>query len=281
MSVDWIENHETRWRFGPEKPGPGFVALGFPPAWDNRPWIFANFVADKNGLVVADNLPDPTAILGKVSFPDSQPLRPDTGAEADWRFMRNLRAYADAVMWGANTLRLQPEIIPDLKGPDPNDEPTLRAFRKSHGLAEYPSLILVTNSGQFDFSLPAFNTPGLKTTILTNAMTAELLETKAQGTKTALVGAGRTQLDMASALEHLRLQKIDYLLCEGGHSLIVSLHEQGFLDEVFVTTSNIALDPALVQNPKYMFKFEEEGDQLIAFGTAGQFEFRRWRFSDR
>lgn len=283
MKIRWIKDEgEPDRRFGPGAPGTKYNAIGFPPAWPDRPWIISNFVADKNGLVVADNLKDPLAILGKASFPDGKPLTPDPGAEADWRFMRILRAYADMVMWGANTLRLQPRIIPDLYDPQGKPITALHEFRKTHGMPYYPPLVLVTDSGNLDFSLPAFHTAELETLVLTNEVTADRLRPQAAGTNAKIIGIGTPKLNMTQGLKSLRLEwGAELILCEGGHSLIESLHAGGFLDEVFVTTSNVALEPSRLKNPKYLFDFRQENARLVAHGKAGQFEFRRWRFNQR
>lgn len=277
MTITWtINKGELDLRFGPKALGPEYNSIGFPPAWDNRPWIAANFVADQNGLVVGDNI-IPEHLLGITSL-EGQRLEPDSGREADQRLMRDLRVRANAVMWGANTLRRQPTIIPDLQ-----DDATLHNLRTSLGFPYYPPLILVTDSGNLDFSLKAFHTDNLRTIVLTNETTAQKLQPLSAGTKAEIIGIGNPNLNMSAALERLRKQEgMRRVICEGGHKLIVSLRrEGGFLDEVFVTTSNVAIDPALVQNPKYMFKFEKEGAELIAFGKAGKFEFRRWRFNKR
>lgn len=276
MIIRWIMNKgEPDTRFGPETPGEGYNAIGFPPAWPNRPWVAANFVADWRGIVVGDNIM-PEHLLGIQSL-DGQALEPDSGREADQRLMRDLRARADAVMWGANTLRRQPQIIPDL-----GNDLWLHGLRTSRGLSYFPPLILVTDSGNLDFSLPAFHTKKLRTFVLTNNLTAEKLQVAASGTKAEIIGIGSPKLDMAGALNYLlERESMKVVLCEGGHSLIVSLHELGFLDEVFMTNSNVALDARRIQNPKYMFDFVKEKARRVAYGKAGQFEFRRWRFNER
>lgn len=280
MIVNWsINQGEPDSRFGPEAPDPGYNAIGFPAAWDDRPWIAASFVADRNGLVVGDNL-KPEHLLGMEDLATGQALTPDAGREADQWLMRDLRARADAVMWGANTLRIQPTIIPDL-----HDDPIRHGLRKSHGLPHYPRLVLVTNSGGLDFFLPAFHTKPLEVIILTNETVKTQLEGRAREAKaerTSVVGRGPKELDMAAGLRYLlHALGIKLLLCEGGHSLIESLHAGGFLDEVFVSTSDLAIDPALVKNPRYMFDFAAENARLVAEGQAGGFGFRRWRFNKR
>lgn len=281
--ITWASNEITEpdARFGKMLPKEWEV-FTFPPAWKHRPWIAANFVADRNGLVVGKTnggkTVTPEHLLGKRRFPSNRKCTPDPAVEADQRTMRILRTLADGVMWGRKTLTHQPKIIPDLMG----DYRTLHAFRDAHSMGMYPPLILVTDSGELDFSLPAFRTPGLRTVVLTNEATAKRTAPLAAGTNTQVIGFGAEKLNTAKGLEWLlKTEGMNVVLCEGGHSLIESLHADGLLDEVFVTTTNVALDPAKVVDPKYMFDFAKEGARLVACGTAGKFEFRRWRFNER
>ncbi len=275
--VIWEFDHgEPDIRFGGMAPGPGWRAFGFPAATKDAPFVTSNFIADKRGLVVGENI-RVEHIVGRESFPEGEPLTPDVGSNIDYRMLHNLRAYADAVMWGRNTLTREPSIIPDLM----NDR-RLIEFRKKNRLPLLPKLVLVSNSaGNIDFALPAFHTQGLETIILTNQKSAEALAAKAREAMASakIVGLGQDTLDVQEGLKHLRQKEdVEVLLVEGGHSLIESLHGQGLLHEAFVTTSDKALDPEKVKGAKYMFDFRAEGARHMAHGNGGQFQFDRWRW---
>jgi hypothetical protein len=113
--VAWHQNTETRYPYGPNSPDPDRLEpLGFPPPWPTRPWIYANVIASRNGILTWKRIgvrDDPVRAIAGGDF-----TRP--GRLADLQLMRYLRACADAVSFGAQTLRDQPDLLgtPDIEG---------------------------------------------------------------------------------------------------------------------------------------------------------------------
>ncbi len=282
LRVDWHFRTDDR---NGEPPGPGWEYFEFP-APPEMPFVTSNFIVDRTGLAVLEGEPHIVDfIAGRASYPDGTPRRPDIGATVDARLMRNIRALADAVMWGRKTMALQKDqnIIPDLLG-----DHDLHAFRKKLGRPSYPTLIVVTTSCDIDPLLDqrAFHTYGLSVILLTNDARTPGAGRKLRAaaiTSAKVLGIGREKLDLRLALKALRQREgIKVIVCEGGHGLITSLHDGDLLDEAFVTVSNVTVPLArndLRLKPKYLFDFDKERAKLIAFGTAGDFKFYRWRWT--
>ncbi len=75
---------------------PNFYAdLSFPPAPDDRPWVFMNMV---------------TTIDGKIVTGEREDSVEDLGSDMDHRMMRVIEKSAQAIMIGATTLRAHPNL---------------------------------------------------------------------------------------------------------------------------------------------------------------------------
>ncbi len=281
--IRWEFNYgEPETRFGNEVPvdWPEWERVGFPEATAERPFTTSNFVSDSEGLVVGGNI-SPEYLLGKKVFDPTSPERhgqdvePDPGAHVDFRRMRNIRFYADAVMWGAGTVEKQPDITPDLL------DRRLPEARRRRGFPPYPKLVIATNSGKrLTFREAPFGLENLDVIILTGERGAAIMRPKVGTPKArvAIVPQGGDTLDMRAGLRYLLTEGIRVLNVEGGHDLIESLHGQGLLDEGFLTKSFVALPRDKVENPRYIFDFEAEGARHLALGRAGRMEFHRWRW---
>src|SRR5262249_60269833 len=100
---------------------PAFEAVAMPAGWPARPWIYGNVITSRNGIVTWARIgphDDPIRAIAGGDF--TRPAR-----RADVRLMRRLRAAADAVSFGAQTLRDQPELIGGVAaaGGDPRGAP--------------------------------------------------------------------------------------------------------------------------------------------------------------
>jgi hypothetical protein len=97
VRISWRRNTDTRYPYDPVSADADYLEpLGFPPPWPSRPWIYANVITSKNGVVA-----------WKRAGPDDDPVRVIAGGEfarpgrlADLQLMRYLRACADAVSVG-------------------------------------------------------------------------------------------------------------------------------------------------------------------------------------
>src|SRR6185437_8007568 len=105
------------------------------PLGAERPWVYVNFVASLDGRVSFD-LP---GVAGGGAVSDFNPN--------DQWLMGLLRARADAVMVGDNTLRAEPEHLwtPEYICPQ---EPGFADLRRAEGRRETPLQVIVTLSGE-------------------------------------------------------------------------------------------------------------------------------------
>jgi riboflavin biosynthesis pyrimidine reductase len=282
--VSWHLNSETRYRHDRTSPDPDrFEPLGFPPPWPTRPWIYANVIASSNGIVTwtrAGAHDDPIRVIAGRDATRA-------GRLADVQLLRYLRACGDAVSFGAQTLRDQPDLVAtlDLAG-GPGD--ALYRWRERQRLGRYPLQVIYSESGRLDLGAPMFNTPPLRAVIVTTSAGARRLGPDAAHARITLLIGGDERID-ADGLQraHERLfsdHGVQYLDCEGGVVMLESLHRAHLLDEIFVTTTDTHVEPAEHAEIKRVFDFEAEGARLIGEGRTDAdpgYVFRRWRFSLR
>ncbi len=283
--VSWHQNTETRYPHGPTSPDPERVEpLGFPPPWPTRPWIYANVIASRNGILTWKRTgvhDDPVRAIAGGDFTRS-------GRLADLQLMRYLRACADAVSFGAQTLRDHPDLIgtPDIEG---GLGDALYQLRARHGQGRFPLQVIYSESGRLDLDVPMFNTPHLSVIIITTGAGARLLRARGSNEKglTIFVAAEESIDPAGLSSSHERLfgeLGVRYLDSEGGAIVLESLHQAHLLDEVFVTVTDVHVEPTEHSEIKRVFDFEAEGARLIAEGRTASdsgYIFRRWRFNQR
>jgi len=157
--ISWELNLEQRYPYGSVSPDPDRLEpLGFPPPWPDRPWIYSNVITSQNGIVAWTRRgpnDDPIRVTAGGDF-----TRP--GRRADVQLMRYLRACADAVSVGAQTLRDQPGLAGTLGHAGSDLGEVLERFRMSHGLRRLPLQVIYTQSGDLDLDVRIFNTPGIE-----------------------------------------------------------------------------------------------------------------------
>lgn len=100
--------------------------------------------------------------------------------------------------------------------------------------------------------------------------------------------AGEGTIDSAGLVRaHERLLtdvRVRYVACEGGATVLNSLHRAGILDEVFVTVTDVHLEPSEHEAVNRGFAFEAEAAHLITAGRTASdagYVVRRWRFNER
>ena len=283
-TIAWELNLERHYPYGEVSPDPDRLEpLGFPPPWPDRPWIYANVITSQNGLVAWERrgpADDPIRAIAGGDF-----ARP--GRRADVRLMRYLRACADAVSVGAQTLRDQPGLINTLSESGSDLGAVLERFRLRHGLRRLPRQVIYTRQGLLDLDAPMFNTPGVEVIVVTTEEGARPL--RGQGSERrgiTLLVAGEEGLGPAELVDaHQRLFAdlgVRYLDCVGGAIILAALHEAGLVDEIFVTVTDVHVDPSEHEGTKRLFPLD--GARLIAEGRTASdagYVFRRWRFNER
>lgn len=263
---------------------PRFTPVDFLPPWPARPWIYGNVIASANGIVAWTR-----------SGPDDDPIRAIAGGDfsrpgrrVDVRLMRRLRASADAVAFGAQTLRDQPKLIGGVEDAGPLSAELVR-YREERGLPRVPLQVIYSASGRLDLSVPLFNTPGVQVLVVTSQSGADLLRSLgAEARGVTLLVAGEPWIDARSLRRaHERLfaeHGVRYLDCEGGAVALETLHAAGLLDELFVTVTDVTIDPAAHQGIKRIGPLDSGAGRLIAEGRTEVdpgYRFQRWRFNHR
>ena len=263
---------------------PSFAPVDFPPPWPARPWIYGNVIASANGIVAwtrrgSDDDPVRAVAGGDFSRP---------GRRVDVRLMRRLRASADAVSFGAQTLRDQPKLVGGVEDAGPLSAELIR-YREQRGLPPVPLQVIYSASGRLDLSVPLFNTAGVKVIVVTSQSGADLL--RSQGAETrgvVLLAAGEPWIDARGlTLAHEGLfaeHGVRYLDCEGGAVALEALHAAGLLDELFVTVTDVVIDPDAHQGIKRIGPLDAGTGRLVAEGrtaTDPGYKFQRWRFNER
>jgi riboflavin biosynthesis pyrimidine reductase len=279
LKIRWQTNRETRYPFGVRSPDPEwFEAIGFPPPWPDRPWIYGVVVASANGVLAWRRAgPGDDPVLAVLGGDESRPER-----IADGRHLRHLRCYGDVGL-GAQTLRDQPRLVPTPREVGEGPVPALYRFREAHGLPHHPRAVIYSMSGRLDPALAVLNTPGM-----------DVIVVGTPGAAQALPAATGMDLIVEPVLEPAGLRRaherlfadrgVRYLACEGGEKVLRALRAAGLLDEVFVTVTDALIDETAHEGVLKIFDFQAEGAELIAEGQTAPssgWTFRRWRFNAR
>ena len=205
--------------------------LGFPAPHDDRPWTYANFVQSIDGV---------------ASFKGKHAAGSDISQSAEDRWLMDLlRAHADAILTGVNTLVEETLSLPGVnggRGPVYHiEEAALRDLRaKLRRAAE--KVIFVTASAAIDpRAYRVFDGDLMQAFVLTTRAGAARLKTRDPRTQVIIAGEDKI-VDLAQAMQILRAEMgIRYLLCEGGPTLYGSIARAGLIDEKFVTVSPVEI----------------------------------------
>ena len=239
----------------------GYGNLGFPASPEDRPWIYTNFVQSLDGIV---------SLLGKHA----------SGGEiaqsrADRWLMDLLRAYADGLLMGMNTLRVEQRA----RGPQSRGivfqvlEPELLRLREKLGKGRQRN-IFVTRGLDLQLSdWKVFDGDVVDAVIVTSPAAAERLSTQKTHPHVTVIAAGEGhKLDLAAAIRELRQRLgIAYLLCEGGPTLYGTLARADLVDEKFVTVSPVEVGQ-IVPPEQERLPHEEGVNPLVrpnVFGGPG------------
>ena len=177
-----------------------------------RRWLRANMVASADGAA---------AFEGKSE---------GISGEADKRIFGVLRAVADVVLVGANTVRVEgyrPARVRE----------QYRELRAAAGQAPVAAIAVVSRSLDLDFSTPLFTEPAVPTMVLTCEDADEERVAAASAAGAEVIAAGVGQVDLGLAADRLAERGLGRILCEGGPHLLAQIAMAGRLDELCVTIS--------------------------------------------
>ncbi|MEU5212739.1 pyrimidine reductase family protein [Streptomyces sp. NPDC020742] len=195
-------------------------AYAYPAAGDpvraGRPgWLRANMVSSMDGAAHHEGR--------------SQPL----SSEADMRIFGVLRALADAVVVGAETVRQE--------GYRPaRAREAFAARRAAAGQQPAPAIAVVTAGLGLDFSLPLFTEPLVPTLVVTGAGAPadRVAAARAAGVEVLFAGEG-LGADPARVVAVLAERGHTRLLTEGGPRLLGQFAAAGVLDEMCLTLAPV------------------------------------------
>ena len=213
--------------------------LGFPLPAPERPWIYSNFVQTLDGI---------------ASWKGRYPRGSDISQSAEDRWLMDLlRAHADAVLLGVNTLLEERSAIASTSHPPTVTEekdrgaiyriedPALLDLRKRLGRGPERN-IFVTGAATLELSnFAVFDGDQVEAAIITTRAGSERLARDKSHSHVKVIVAGEDKfVDLPAAVHTLRQQMgIRYLLCEGGPTLYGYLSRAGLVDEKFLTISPV------------------------------------------
>ncbi|MFD4759288.1 pyrimidine reductase family protein [Streptomyces sp. NPDC058439] len=177
------------------------------------PWLRANMVSTLDGAAQHDGR--------------SQPI----SCASDMRIFGTLRGLADAVVVGAETVRLE--------GYRPaRAREAFAARRAAAGQGPAPAIAVVSGSLDLDFSLPLFVSPLVPTLVLTGAGAPpdRIVAARQAGAEVVIAGEG-SRVDPARVVRELAERGFKRLLTEGGPRMLGQFVAAGVLDELCLTVS--------------------------------------------
>ncbi|MFF9086705.1 pyrimidine reductase family protein [Streptomyces sp. NPDC014991] len=185
------------------EPGPGA----------RRPWLRANMVSSLDGAAQHEGR--------------SQPISSAT----DMRVFGTLRALADVVLVGAETVRQEGYRPARVRA-------EFAGARAAAGQDPVPAIAIVSASLELDFTLPLFTSPLVPTLVLTGAAAApdRVAAAEKAGARVLVAGDG-TGVEPARAVRALADLGHTRLLTEGGPRLLGQLIAAEVLDELCLTVS--------------------------------------------
>jgi riboflavin biosynthesis pyrimidine reductase len=207
--------------------------------------VYGNFVSSVDGIVALESGAAPSGGIISGRNP------------ADRFVMGLLRAYADAVLVGAGTVRAEGGKAlwtPDFIFPDAADD--FKELRHSLKMDVSPRLVIVTARGDLD---PKERALGAGALVLTTDAGLDRLHGRLPSATNIRSLSSGSALDLKTILEALRADGFKTILTEGGPKLFGQLLMDGLVDELFLTVS-----PSLVGR---------EGDQ--SFGLVQGVDFGR------
>ena len=189
------------WPAGPE----GLVEL-YPR--NPAPTLRVNFIASLDGAVTVDGL------SGGLHGP------------GDKEIFDSLRMVCDALIVGAGTVKAEKYDALRLTR-------DARRWRLNHGLPEFPIMVIVSRSLDFDLDQLIFSDAPIRPIVLTHrAAPAAHLAGVAD-----VVAVGDVDVDLAAGIAALHSLGATQLLCEGGPALLGSMIAQDLVTELCLTVS--------------------------------------------
>jgi riboflavin biosynthesis pyrimidine reductase len=172
------------------------------------PTLRVNFIASLDGAVTVGGL------SGGLHGP------------GDKEIFDSLRMVCDALVVGAGTIRTEKYDALRLS-------PPARSWRLNHGLSEFPLMVIVSRSLDFDLDQLVFSDAPVRPIVLTHrAAPASLLAGVAD-----VIAVGDREVDLAAGIAALHALGATQVLCEGGPTLLGSMIAEDLVTELCLTVS--------------------------------------------
>lgn len=183
---------------------------------------------------------------GKVSFnvPGHEGGGDVSGFDPyDQWIMGLLRARADAVVVGANTLRMESEHKWTCEYIYPSDASEFQALRSAEGRERTPLQVFITRTGEIPSDAAVLRDPELRVVFATTESGARRIRDGLPvSSNLEVISAGTADLDWDGVFNSLRDDfGVRTALCEGGPRVYASLVTAGQVDEEFLTISPIVV----------------------------------------
>ncbi len=155
----------------------------------------------------------------------------------DRRVFSVLRSWADVILAGAGTVRAE-------RYRAPNPDATTRAARRARGLAEAPTLAVVTGSGDLPADLPCFDGPARPLVLAGSGIPEHAARNLAARAELDVLREQRP--GVGAILDALGRRGYRRILCEGGPGLLATLADADAVDELCLTVAPllVGLGPA-------------------------------------
>lgn len=246
------------------------------PAFESRPYIYSNFVMSQDGRV-SFNVP---GAAGGASV--------SRGNAHDQWLMGLLRARADAIIMGDNTLRVEPEHIWTAEAIFPADAAAFAALRAAEGRSPLPLVIFASYDGNIQAEAAIFTRTDMHIVIVSTSdgCTRARARLAQAAARVEFVPAGESSVDLHWLAPRLYTHHgVRSLLCEGGPTLFGSMLAAGLVDDLFLTHSPVAignprggpLRPGLVEGVAFD-PAAPPCSTLLSVRRAGNYLFVRSRY---
>ena len=201
------------------------------PVADDHPYTYSNFVVSHDGRI-SFNEP------GHFGGGDVSGFN----AHDTW-LMALLRARADAIMVGDNTLRLEPSHVWSHQYIFPDAAETFSALREAERRSHYPLQVLLSIDGNINWDAHLFTEKELHVVIATTRKGAEMIAANRKSAgKLDVISQDNPVVDIGALRDTLHGQfGVNSLLIEGGPRAYGSAIADKVIDEEFLTLSPIVV----------------------------------------
>lgn len=246
------------------------------PRLRRRPYVYVNFVLSRDGRV---SFNEPGHMAGaEVSGFDAW----------DRWLMGLLRARADAILMGDNTLRVEPDHVWTAEFLCPEDAELFAGLRRHEARSPMPLQVFLSLEGNVDVSAATiFSVPEAHVLLATGTHGASRARALPAGAaRMDVLELGEEAVDVGTLLAVLHDQYgVATVLCEGGPRAYGSLVAAGCVDDEFLALSPVVIGscpdrprPGLIEGACFT-PASSPRSRPLSLRRAGDLLFLRSRYS--